>query len=149
MQGSEQVRQAFSKRKKGLVLKSYQLYRLTDAKVGGRVGGSEGSVAWRPALFWPLRVVCCPSSHALVHRCTQVFMFVCNDKGSTWAYSTPGFGAPLAPALLKELREMAKVPDQGKFFTEVRKAGCVWMAPCLCACARVHGRAHTSASGKW
>lgn len=32
-QGSDQIRQAFSKRKKGLVLKSYQLFRLTDAKV--------------------------------------------------------------------------------------------------------------------
>jgi hypothetical protein len=33
VQGSDQVRQAFSKRKKGLVLKAYQLYKLTDAKV--------------------------------------------------------------------------------------------------------------------
>lgn len=33
VQGSDQIRQAFSKRKKGLVLKSYQLFRLTDAKV--------------------------------------------------------------------------------------------------------------------
>ncbi len=32
-QGSDQVRQAFSKRKRGLVLKAYQLYKLTDAKV--------------------------------------------------------------------------------------------------------------------
>lgn len=46
-------------------------------------------------------------------------MFVVNDKGSSWAYATPGFGAPLAPALLKDLRDMAKVPDQGKFYTEV------------------------------
>jgi hypothetical protein len=33
-QGSDQIRQAFSKRKKGLVLKAYQLNALTDAKVG-------------------------------------------------------------------------------------------------------------------
>lgn len=46
-------------------------------------------------------------------------MFVTNDKGSSWAYSTPGFGAPLAPALLKELREMARVPEQSRFYTEV------------------------------
>jgi hypothetical protein len=36
LQGSDQIRQAFSKRKKGLVLKAYQLYRLTDAKVRGQ-----------------------------------------------------------------------------------------------------------------
>jgi hypothetical protein len=46
-------------------------------------------------------------------------VFVTNDKGSSWAYSTPGFGAPLAPALLKELREMARVPEQSRFYTEV------------------------------
>jgi hypothetical protein len=34
VQGSDQIRQAFSKRKKGLVLKAYQLNALTDAKVG-------------------------------------------------------------------------------------------------------------------
>jgi hypothetical protein len=33
LQGSDQIRQAFSKRKKGLVLKAYQLNSLTDAKV--------------------------------------------------------------------------------------------------------------------
>lgn len=40
LQGSDQIRQAFSKRKKGLVLKAYQLNSLTDAKVRGvdRVG---------------------------------------------------------------------------------------------------------------
>lgn len=35
-QGSDQIRQAFSKRKKGLVLKAFQLNSLTDAKVWGR-----------------------------------------------------------------------------------------------------------------
>lgn len=33
LQGNDQIRQAFSKRKKGLVLKAYQLNSLTDAKV--------------------------------------------------------------------------------------------------------------------
>lgn len=33
LQGSDQIRQAFSKRKKGLVLKAFQLNSLTDAKV--------------------------------------------------------------------------------------------------------------------
>jgi len=84
-QGSDQIRQAFSKRKKGLVLKSYQLFRLTDAKV---------------------------------------FMFVVNDKGSSWAYATPGFGSPLGPGLLRQLRDMAGVGDiagQSKCHTEVRR----------------------------
>ena len=40
----------------------------------------------------------------------QVFMFLANEKGASWAYSTPGFGAPLAPAHLKMLRQMA-MPD--------------------------------------
>ncbi len=34
LQGSDQKRQAFSKRKRGLILKSYQLHKLTDARVG-------------------------------------------------------------------------------------------------------------------
>ncbi len=33
MQGTDQIRQAFSKRKRGLALKCYQLHKLTDAKV--------------------------------------------------------------------------------------------------------------------
>ena len=32
-QGADQKRQAFSKRKRGIVLKAYQLYKLCDAKV--------------------------------------------------------------------------------------------------------------------
>ncbi len=45
LQGSDQKRQAFSKRKRGLVLKAYQLYKLTDAKVRrGGEGGGAGEV---------------------------------------------------------------------------------------------------------
>ena len=33
VQGTDQIRQAFSKRKRGLALKCYQLHKLTDAKV--------------------------------------------------------------------------------------------------------------------
>jgi hypothetical protein len=50
-------------------------------------------------------------------------MFVVNDKGSSWAYSTPGFGAPLGLGLLRQLRDMAGVSDmagQSKCHTEVR-----------------------------
>ena len=32
---------------------------------------------------------------------------MCNDKGSTWAYSTPGYGAALVPAHLRLMREAA------------------------------------------
>jgi hypothetical protein len=37
----------------------------------------------------------------------QVFLFCANEKGASWAYATPGFGASLAPAHLKMLRQMA------------------------------------------
>ena len=37
----------------------------------------------------------------------QVYIFMCNDKGSTWAYSTPGYGAALVPAHLRLMREAA------------------------------------------
>lgn len=40
----------------------------------------------------------------------QVFLFLANEKGASWAYSTPGFGASLAPSHLKMLRQMA-MPD--------------------------------------
>lgn len=51
-------------------------------------------------------------------------MFVVNDKGSSWAYSTPGFGAPLSLGLLRQLRDMAGVNElagQNKGHTEVRR----------------------------
>uniref|UniRef100_A0A383VN75 MADS-box domain-containing protein n=1 Tax=Tetradesmus obliquus TaxID=3088 RepID=A0A383VN75_TETOB len=79
-QGSDQIRQAFSKRKKGLVLKAYQLNALTDAKV---------------------------------------FMFITNDKGTSWAYATPGFSSSLDADLLKQLRSLAHVPESAKLITEV------------------------------
>ncbi len=34
IQGPDQIRQAFSKRKRGLTLKAYQLHKITDSKVG-------------------------------------------------------------------------------------------------------------------
>jgi hypothetical protein len=43
VQGSDQIRQAFSKRKKGLVLKAYQLNALTDAKVGSSCAAGSSS----------------------------------------------------------------------------------------------------------
>lgn len=43
LQGSDQKRQAFSKRKRGIVLKAYQLYKLTDAKVGLRWRSGQGA----------------------------------------------------------------------------------------------------------
>lgn len=51
--------------------------------------------------------------------CVQVFMFIVNDKGTSWAYATPGFSSTLNPELLKELRALAQVPEQAKLVTEV------------------------------
>ncbi len=48
--------------------------------------------------------------NTLCHAGWQVFLFCANDKGASWAYATPGFGASLAPAHLKLLRQMAN-PD--------------------------------------
>lgn len=42
-QGADQKRQAFSKRKRGIVLKAYQLYKLCDAKVRLAYGGTYPS----------------------------------------------------------------------------------------------------------
>ena len=43
-----------------------------------------------------------------------------NEKGASWAYATPGFGAALHPAHLKLLRRMADTQDGIKATTEVR-----------------------------
>lgn len=48
MQGTDQIRQAFSKRKRGLALKCYQLHKLTDAKVSAFL---MYSLRWQPPLF--------------------------------------------------------------------------------------------------
>ena len=60
---------------------------------------------------------------------TQVFMFVVNDKGSSWAYSSPSFGAALQPAVLRHLRELAGLPSTPKHITEVCAGVCV----CVCS----------------
>lgn len=52
--------------------------------------------------------------------CLQVFMFIVNDKGTSWAYTTPGFNSSLNPQVLKQLRTLAEVPESAKIFTEVR-----------------------------
>ena len=60
-----------------------------------------------------------PYVHLLLPSYSQVFLFVVNEKGSSWGYTTPGFGAPLQQTFLRQLREMAKVPDHGRYTTEV------------------------------
>jgi hypothetical protein len=46
-------------------------------------------------------------------------MFIVNDKGTSWAYATPGFANSLNQTVLKQLRGLADVPEQAKLFTEV------------------------------
>ena len=109
MQGASQIRQSFSKRKRGIAQKAYQLHKITDAKVS--ISHSVYAKEWECFLD----AYCC---FFLLDHCDailgieqsillQVFLFLANEKGASWAYSTPGFGAPLAPAHLKMLRQMA------------------------------------------
>ncbi|GLI62920.1 MADS-box transcription factor, partial [Volvox africanus] len=79
-EGSDQKRQAFSKRKRGLILKSYQLYKLTDARV---------------------------------------FVFIVNDKGSSWAYASPGFARTLSNQHLLQMREYAQLTGNQRMSTEI------------------------------
>ncbi|KAL0033600.1 hypothetical protein WJX79_006920 [Trebouxia sp. C0005] len=81
--GTDQIRQAFSKRKRGLALKCYQLHKLTDAKV---------------------------------------FCFIMKEKGTSWAYATPGFGASLSASTLRQMRQLTgfdQASDASKQMTEV------------------------------
>jgi len=78
--GADAQRQSFSKRKKGLAAKAYQLHRLTEAKVA---------------------------------------VFIVNEKGSSWAYASPGFGAAVSPAYLSMMRKLADLPTAPKVSTEV------------------------------
>eukprot|EP00873_Tetraselmis_striata_P010274 jgi/Tetstr1/430538/TSEL_020336.t1 len=77
--GADAQRQSFSKRKKGLAAKAYQLHRLTEAKVA---------------------------------------VFIVNEKGSSWAYASPGFGAAVSPAYLSMMRKLADLPTAPKVSTE-------------------------------
>lgn len=49
----------------------------------------------------------------------QVFMFIVNDKGTSWAYATPDFKSSLGQPVLNQLRSLADVPESAKLFTEV------------------------------
>lgn len=60
-------------------------------------------------------------------------MFIVNDKGTSWAYATPGFPQSLNPELLKELRVLAQVPEQAKIITEVRSIQAVLGSRPKCA----------------
>jgi hypothetical protein len=114
-QGSDQIRQAFSKRKKGLVLKAFQLNALTDAKVGGCGAAALPGADLVIRAAWP-PLTCPPHPNP----CPQVFMFIVNDKGTSWAYATPGYADSLNHDILKDLRTLANVPDSAKLITEVR-----------------------------
>ncbi len=47
-------------------------------------------------------------------------MFIVNDKGSSWAYATPGFAKTLANAHLLQMRDFAKLTGNQRQNTEVR-----------------------------
>lgn len=36
----------------------------------------------------------------------QVFCFIMKEKGTSWAYATPGFGASLSASNLRQLRQL-------------------------------------------
>ncbi len=115
MQGASQIRQSFSKRKRGIAQKAYQLHKITDAKVCIYSSLSVTQCMYANS--------CCGAgsaeydspfsgmgpSNLTLSRCIglQVFLFLANEKGASWAYATPGFGATLSPAHLKMLRQMA------------------------------------------
>jgi hypothetical protein len=59
-------------------------------------------------------------------------MFIVNDKGTSWAYATPGYANSLNQTVLKQLRSLADVPENAKLFTEVRNhSSCVTALHCL------------------
>jgi hypothetical protein len=58
----------------------------------------------------------------------QVFLFVANDKGSSWAYASPDLTASLTPGNLRKMRDLAGLPSS----TSTEVTGCiyVWMYVC-------------------
>ena len=40
----------------------------------------------------------------------QVFCFIMKEKGTSWAYATPGFGASLSAGNLRQLRHLTGTP---------------------------------------
>lgn len=63
---------------------------------------------------------CSPSGFPFWCLLLQVFMFIVNDKGTSWAYATPGFANSLNHHVLQQLRSLADVPENSKMITEVR-----------------------------
>ena len=41
-----------------------------------------------------------------VYGALQVFCFIMNEKGTSWAYATTGFGASLSNSLLRHMRNL-------------------------------------------
>lgn len=71
-------------------------------------------------------------------------MFVVNDKGSSWAYASPSFGASLQPSHLRQMRELAGLPNTPKHVTEVGKG-----ARESLAAGAGKGRGLAGAQGYW
>jgi len=46
----------------------------------------------------------------VLHMESQVFCFIMKEKGTSWAYATPGFGASLSASNLRQMRQLTGEP---------------------------------------
>ena len=46
----------------------------------------------------------------VLHMESQVFCFIMKEKGTSWAYATPGFGASLSASNLRQMRQLTGAP---------------------------------------
>jgi len=46
----------------------------------------------------------------VLHMKSQVFCFIMKEKGTSWAYATPGFGASLSASNLRQMRQLTGEP---------------------------------------
>lgn len=46
----------------------------------------------------------------VLHMESQVFCFIMKEKGTSWAYATPGFGASLSASTLRQMRQLTGEP---------------------------------------
>ena len=78
-----------------------------------------------PTLPWKRSSGGPPTSACLIGGCLRRCSSSCaNEKGASWAYATPGFGATLAPSHLKMMRQMA-MPDVDEAAKAARSLSCL------------------------